>query len=173
MQNFTPKRQALHHIDILPRVVMRETRAATPTPNSKAVCILFVPYLRWVEVLLQVADHAIARVTICPQECVIVSYAVQCLAHHLLRQFRFPAVLCRERLDCAFFCSDLPLDLPPALLLRDDLLRGRSDERVTQQVEHAVFVEEFVNRPDRRDTTEPKHFANLRGLAVLEEVINA
>jgi hypothetical protein len=34
-------------------------------------------------------------------------------------------------------------------------------------------IEEFVNRPDRRDTTETKHFANLRGLAVLEEAINA
>jgi hypothetical protein len=76
MQNFTPKRQALHYIDILPRVIMRETRATTPTPDSEAVCTLFVPYLRWVEILLQVADHTIARVTICSQERVIVSYAV-------------------------------------------------------------------------------------------------
>ena len=76
MQNFTPKRQALHYIDILPRVVMRETRAATPTPDSEAVRTLFVPNLRWVEILLQVANHTVARVTICSQECVIVSNAV-------------------------------------------------------------------------------------------------
>jgi hypothetical protein len=132
MKNFTPERQALHHIDILPCVVMRETRASTPTPYSEAVSTLFVPYLRWVEILLQVADHAIARVTIRSQERVVVSYAVQRLAHHLLREFRFPAVLGGERLDRAFFCSDVALDLPPAPLVRDDLLRGGGDEGVAQ-----------------------------------------
>jgi len=131
MQNFTPECQALRYIDILPCVVMRKTCATTTTPDSEAVRALFVPYLRWMEILLQVTDHAIARVAICSQERVIVAYTVQCLAHHLLRESRSPAVLGRKRLDRALFCSDVALDLSSATLLRDDLLRGRSDEGVT------------------------------------------
>ena len=103
MQNFTPVHQTLHYIPILPCVAMRESRASTPTPDNETVCALFVPYLRWMEILLQVADHAVARVTIRPQERVIVSYAVLCLPHHLLREPWFPAVLGRERLDRALF----------------------------------------------------------------------
>jgi hypothetical protein len=57
----------------VPCVVMRETRAATPTPYSEAVSTLFVPYLCWVEILLQVAHYAIARITIRSQERVVVS----------------------------------------------------------------------------------------------------
>ena len=173
MQDFTPERQALHYIDILPCVVMGETRAGTPTPNSKAIRTLFVPHLRRVEILLQVADHAIARVAIRPQECMVVAYAVQRLAHRLLREPRLPAVPGGERLDRAFFGTDVALDLPPAPLLSDDLLRGGSDERVAQQVERPVYIEQFVHRPDRRDAGEPEHFADLWGLAVLQKSIIA
>ena len=60
MQNFTPERKALHDIDKLPCVVVRKTCAATNAANGEAVCALFVPYLSRVEILLQVADHAIA-----------------------------------------------------------------------------------------------------------------
>jgi hypothetical protein len=31
-----------------------------------------------------------------------------------------------------------------------------------------MYIEHFVYRPDRRDASEPEHFADLRGLAVLE-----
>ena len=132
MQNFPPERQTLHNVRILTCVVMRETRTSTPTPDGKAVRALFVPYLRWVEILLQVSDHAVARVTIRPQERVVVSYAVQRLPHRLLRKFRFPAVLGGERLDRAFFGPDVALDLPPAPLIRDDFLRGCRDEGIAQ-----------------------------------------
>ena len=83
------------------------------------------------EVLLQVADHAIARVTVRSQERMVVSYAVQCLPNRLLRESRFEAVLGGECLDRTFFFPDVALDLSTSSLLRDDLLCSRSDEWVS------------------------------------------
>jgi hypothetical protein len=173
VQDFTPQCQTLYHVRVLPRVVVRETCAATPAPDREAVCCGFLvpPRLRWVEILLQVGDHAVTRVAVRAQERVVVPDAVQRLTDALPREPRLPAVLGGERLYRAFFGLDVALDLPPAPLIGDDLLRGSCDERVTKQVEHIVFAEKFMHRPNRRDAREPEHVAHFGGLAVLQKGI--
>jgi hypothetical protein len=136
-------------------VVVRESRATATAPDSEAVRGLLVPHLRRVEILLQIGDHAVARVAVRAQERVVVPDAVQRLTHALPWEPRFPAVLGRERLNSAFLRLDVALDLTPASLTGYDLLRGGRDERVAEQVEHAVFVEKSVHRLDRRDAREP------------------
>ena len=68
-------------------------RAATLAANREIVHAIFVPYLRQVEVLLQVADHAIACVTTRSQERVVIPYTIQGLPNCLLRESRFSVVL--------------------------------------------------------------------------------
>jgi hypothetical protein len=142
-------------------------------PDREAVCCGFLvpPRLRRVEILLQVGDHAVTRVAVRAQERVVVPDAVQRLTDALPREPRLPAVLGGERLYRAFLGLDVALDLPPAPLIGDDLLRGSCDERVTKQVEHIVFAEKFMHRPNRRDAREPEHVAHFGGLAVLQKGI--
>jgi hypothetical protein len=149
---------------------MRETRAAAAAPDGETVRGLLVSHMRRVEILLQVGDHAVARVAVRAQERVVVPDAVQRLTHALSWEPRFPAVLSGERLNSAFLRLDVALDLTPASFIGDDLLCGGCDERVAEQVEHAVFVEKSVHRLDRRDAREPEHVAHFGALAVLQSV---
>ena len=151
-------------------MVMREARAAASAPDGEAVCRLLVPHLRRVEMLLQVGDHAVARVAVRSQECVVVPDAVQRLTDALPWEPRFPAVFGGERLDRALLGLDVALNLPPAPLIGNDLLRGGCDEGVTKQIEHVVFIEKSVYRLDRCDAREPKHVAHFGGLAVLQRI---
>ena len=53
-------------------MVVREARATAAAPDSEAVRRLLVPHLRRVEVLLEVGDHAVARIAVRSEERVVV-----------------------------------------------------------------------------------------------------
>ena len=136
MQNLAPQRQTLNHIRVLLRMIVAQTRPALPAPYRQTR--LLVAGMRRMEVLLQIRNHPIARISVRPQERVIVADAVQALADLLLRE-RAAVVLAREGLDGAFFRLDVPLDLAPCAALGVDLLGGHGDEVVAEELERVVF----------------------------------
>ena len=64
------------------------------------------------EVLLEVRNHAFARVAVRAEERVVVADRVQALAYLLLREVTL-RVLARERLDGTLFTLDVLLDISP------------------------------------------------------------
>ena len=79
------------------------------------------------------------------QERMVVPYAIQRLMHNLLLvgEFRWPAVFSGKCLDHTLHCFDIALELPPAPLSREDLMRGNCDERATQEVEHPTSIKQW------------------------------
>ena len=144
MQNLAPQRQTLNHIRVLLRMIVAQTRPALPAPYRQTR--LLVARMRRMEVLLQIRNHPIARISVRPQERVIVADAVQALADLLLRE-RAAVVLAREGLDGAFFRLDVPLDLAPRAAFGVDLLGGDGDEVVAEWKEGRDLVIETRKGP--------------------------
>jgi hypothetical protein len=75
------------------------------------------------KVLLEVCYHSVARVTITPQERMIIAYAVKALAYVFLVEV-VSLVPCSKRFDGAFFGFDVPLNLPTTSPFGFNLLGG-------------------------------------------------
>ena len=89
---------------------MAQPSPALATPDGQASFGIGSP--SGVEVLGQVFNHALARVAVGPQECMIIADTVQTLADRLLRE-TLPTVTGRENLDSPFFALDLSLYFAP------------------------------------------------------------
>ena len=127
---------------------MRKACAALAHLDGKAAFGVF--WMRRVEVLLEVCNHAVAWIAVRAQEGVVVADAVQALADLLLRE-RAAVVLAREGLDGAFFRLDVSLDLAPRAALGVDLLGGDGDEVVAEELERVAFFENAVYGLDGLD----------------------
>ena len=77
MQNLAPERQALQHVRVLLRVVVTEPCTTLAAPNRQTVFRFF--RLRGVKVRFEVMNHAVARIAVRPQECMVVANAVETL----------------------------------------------------------------------------------------------
>ena len=78
MQNLPPERQTLQDISVLFRVVVAKPCAVLSAPNSKTA--LGVLDLGRMEVMLEVLDHTIARISVDPQVGVVVSDTIETLS---------------------------------------------------------------------------------------------
>ena len=78
MQNLSPERQTLQDVSVLFRMVVAEPCAIPSASNSETA--LGVLDLGRVEVMLEVLYHAVARISIDPQESVVVPDTIEALS---------------------------------------------------------------------------------------------
>ena len=132
-------------------MVVRKSRA--PLANLDREAALRVLRVGRVEVLLEIRDHAVARVAIRAEECVVVPDAVYALPDLLLREAG-TRVLGGQRLDRPLLALDVPLNFASRAVFRVYLLGGDRDEVVSKQIERLVLLKDGVHGVDRLDAGE-------------------
>ena len=93
-----------------------------------------------IEVFLQIPNHLLARVTIDPQERMVIGNTVDALADCLLVE-SFRTILPRESLNRVFLLLNVPLDFTARSALMIDFTRGRSNKIVTEKTECIILLE--------------------------------
>lgn len=128
---------------------MAESCSALATPNRQAMLRFLC--LRGVKVRLEIMDHAIARIAICPQECMVVSNAVQTLADLLLVETL--ALIARsKRLDRTLFALDILLNVASGSTVSVDFLCRNRYEVIAKQRQDTVLLQHCVHSSDGLDT---------------------
>ena len=130
---------------------MTKPRAVPSTPNSKTT--LWVLECGGIEIVFEILDHAVARISVDPQESVIISNAVETLSELFLRK---PSgrVFRGKCLYCLLLVLDVSLDVPPRTPFRVDFLRCNGDEIVSEDIRNFVLLKHVIDGLDRIDTGE-------------------
>lgn len=165
MQNLSPKRQTLQHVRVLLRVVMTEPRTTLAASNRQAIFRIFC--LRGVKVRFEVTNHAVTRITIRPQEGVVISKAVETLTDLFLVQ-TLALIARRKRLDRTLLALDILLNLASRSTICVDFLRRNGYKIITKEVQGAVLLQYTVHGSDGFDTGKTEHVLHLERLAVLQ-----
>ena len=88
--------------------------------------------------MFEVLDHAVARISVDPQESVVVPDTIQALSQLFLRE-PSSRIFRGKSLYGFLLALDVPLDIPPRTPFRDNLLRGNGNEIVSEDVRRLVL----------------------------------
>lgn len=112
-------------------MVMRQPRAILSTSYCETLLAIF--RTGWMEVLVQIRDHAFARIAVGPEECMIVTDGIQALTDVFLwKSFSLKAL--RKSFDGPFFAFDILLNVSPWSTLRVYFFRGNCDQIIPKQI---------------------------------------
>mmetsp|Transcript_43427 Transcript_43427/g.102962 ORF Transcript_43427/g.102962 Transcript_43427/m.102962 type:complete len:238 (+) Transcript_43427:803-1516(+) len=114
-------------------------------------------------------DHLVDGISVEEEVRVVVPDGVQAEQNIVLRQLA-AAVLLGEGLPRALLRFDVLLHLVPGAVPRNDLRGRRRHERIGEQREAPLLLQEAVDGPQRADALELEEALNLRVLGVLEHV---
>lgn len=116
MDDLAPQHERLHHVRILMRVRVRQSRAVAPAEDGERVGRA---RLVWIEALAQPLQHGVAAVSVLLQERVRVGDAEDALAKILFVDAR-TGIFAREERDGRLLRLDVALDLRTAATIRRD-----------------------------------------------------
>jgi hypothetical protein len=124
---------------------MRKSGASPSTSNRQAGQWVF--RLGWMEELLQVVNHLFARVSVGPQESVVVPNGVQALPYLFLCQ-PSPLVLVGKVLDCSFLTPDVALHFSSRPPLGVDFFCSNGDQVVSEHIHSIVLFKDRIHSLD-------------------------
>ena len=117
-------------------MVVTKSGAVLSTPDSKTA--LGVLGLGRVEIMFEVLDHTVTRISVDPQESVVVADTIETLSQLFLCQS--PSRVFRgESLYGFLLALDVALDIPPRTSFRENLLCGNGNEIIPEDIRGLVF----------------------------------
>lgn len=118
-------------------MVVAKPCAVPSAPNSKTA--LGVLGLGGMEVVFEVLDHAVTRISVDPKESVVISNAVETLSELFLCKPSH-GVFRRKGFYGPLLALDVTLDVPPRTPFRDDFLSGDGNEVISEDIRCLVFL---------------------------------